>query len=388
MNKCNKDRELFWYLDSKNNKLYAYRHRYYDSFGRRKEKSSRGFTSENAAYRELLRVKSEVAAGNLVKIENEKLTIQQWAEKWLEANESVWEITTFEQRKKIVSQQITPRLGNKKLSTLDKETYLALFIKPLNEKYGVNTVKLYHRIFKVMINSAVDAEIITRNRFTKIVIQGKDTEDKVGDNFYTPEELSLFMRYCNEQENITVRTVFMLLASTGMRRGEVAALRWKDINFDDMTINIGRTRDRYGERKAKTENSIRTLNMGEALVSTLKKYKAWSKQYLLANGAWKDEKKFEESFAIISYQTCEAISDTYISSSLRRLIKKNNLKEITPHGFRHTFATILINSGVPPTTIAKMLGNTTSMVTEVYAHSFEENEKRAAKVIESVVNLA
>jgi len=239
-----------------------------------------------------------------------------------------------------------------------------------------------------MINSAVDAEIITRNRFTKIVIQGKDTEDKVGDNFYTPEELSLFMRYCNEQENITVRTVFMLLASTGMRRGEVAALRWKDINFDDMTINIGRTRDRYGERKAKTENSIRTLNMGEALVSTLKKYKAWSKQYLLANGAWKDEKKFEESFAIISYQTCEAISDTYISSSLRRLIKKNNLKEITPHGFRHTFATILINSGVPPTTIAKMLGNTTSMVTEVYAHSFEENEKRAAKVIESVVNLA
>ncbi|MEG0386177.1 MAG: tyrosine-type recombinase/integrase, partial [Solibacillus sp.] len=66
----------------------------------------------------------------------------------------------------------------------------------------------------------------------------------------------------------------------------------------------------------------------------------------------------------------------------------NNLKEITPHGFRHTFATILINNGVPVTTIAKMLGNTAKMVMEVYSHSFEENEKRAAQVIEDVMKFA
>ena len=391
MNKCTKDKELFWYLNSDKNKLFAYRHRYYDSFGRRKEKSARGFTNENVAFRELLRIKSEVAAGNTKLIENENLTIKQWALKWLETNENTWKVTTINQRRKIVEQQIIPLIGNQKLAKLDKETYKSLYIKGLiAKKYSTSTIKLYHRIFKVMINGAVDAEIITRNRFTKIQIAGDDSEKKdvVGDNVYNAEELALFLKCVNKDENITVRTVFALLAATGMRRGEVAALRWKDIDFEKSTINIGRTRDRYGERKAKTENSIRTLNVDESLMATLKKYKAWSKQYLLAHGKWRNEKEFEESFALISYQTCEAISDTYISQSLQRVISANNLKTITPHGFRHTFATILINNGVPVTTIAKMLGNTTKMVMEVYSHSFEENEKRAAQVIADVMKFA
>lgn len=170
MNKCTKDKELFWYHDGSKNKLFAYRHRYYDSFGRRKEKSARGFTNENAAFRELLRIKTEVAAGNTRLIENDNLTIKQWAEKWLEANEGNWKVTTNKQRKDIVEQQIIPMLGNQKLMKLDKEAYITLYIKPLSKKYSVGTVKLYHRIFKVMINGAVDAEIITRNRFTKVKI--------------------------------------------------------------------------------------------------------------------------------------------------------------------------------------------------------------------------
>lgn len=387
MNKCTKDRELYWYEDSRGNKLFSYRHRYYDSFGRRKEKAARGFKSENAAYRELLRVKTEVAAGNFELLNNENLTVEQWAKKWLEANNDSWKVTTANQRQKVVEQQIIPLLGTQKLAKLDKDRYQVLYLKPLKEKYHANTVKLYHRIFKIMVNAAVDAEILPRNRFTKIsIIDDSRSATVVGDNFYTPEELKLFLA-CAQEENITVRTVFALLAATGMRRGEVAALRWKDIDLENGTINIGRTRDRYGERAPKTENSIRVININEALVETMKKYRAWSKQYLLAHGAWKNEETFIESFAMISYQTCEPISDTYISSSLKRIIRTNKLKEITPHGFRHTFATILINNGVPVTTIAKLLGNTAKMVMEVYSHSFEENEKRAAQVIADVMKI-
>lgn len=390
MNRCSKDRELYWYEDNKGNKLYSYRHRYYDSFGRRKEKAARGFKNENQAYRELLRVKTEVAAGNFDLLNNENLTVEQWAKKWLEANNDNWKVTTANQRAKIVEQQIIPLLGNQKLAKLDKETYQVLFLKALkdSDKYHANTIKLYHRIFKIMINAAVDAEILPRNRFTKIsIIDDSRSATIVGDNFYTPEELKQFLQCVKDQENITVQTVFALLAATGMRRGEVAALRWKDIDLENGTINIGRTRDRYGERAPKTENSIRTLNINESLIETMKKYRAWSKQYLLAHGAWKNEETFHDSFALISYQTCEPISDTYISSSLKRVVRVNKLKEITPHGFRHTFATILINSGVPVTTIAKLLGNTAKMVMEVYSHSFEENEKRAAQVISDVMKI-
>lgn len=100
MNKTNKDNELFWYLDSKKQKRWAYRHRYYDGFRKRKEKSASGFESENVAYRELLRVKQEILDGNISLIENENLTVAQWAEKWLESQRDQWKITTVLQREK------------------------------------------------------------------------------------------------------------------------------------------------------------------------------------------------------------------------------------------------------------------------------------------------
>ena len=388
MNKTNKDNELFWYLDSKKQKRWAYRHRYYDGFRKRKEKSASGFESENVAYRELLRVKQEILDGNLSLVENENLTVGQWAEKWLESQRDQWKITTVLQRQKIIEQQIKPLLGNYKLSKLDKITYKKAYIDELLKKYSVNTVKLYHRIFKICVNGAVDHEIITRNRFTKITI--KNTGDKihesagkdVRENVYTPDELSHFLKCCKEQENITVQTIFITLASTGMRRGELAALRWQNIDFENNTLSIGRTRDRHGERATKTSNSIRTLDMNPSLARALDKYQKWCKQYRLAHGL----QTKDDDYVFISYQTCEAISDTFISAALSRIIKRNDLKNITPHGFRHTFATILINEGVPVTTIAKLLGNTAKMVLEVYSHSFKELEERATKALANVVN--
>ena len=72
---------------------------------------------------------------------------------------------------KIIEQQIKPLIGNYKLSKLDKITYKQAYIDELLKKYSINTVKLYHRIFKICVNGAVDNEIITRNRFTKIIIK-------------------------------------------------------------------------------------------------------------------------------------------------------------------------------------------------------------------------
>ncbi|ANY67958.1 hypothetical protein BBD42_16860 [Paenibacillus sp. BIHB 4019] len=61
-------------------------------------------------------------------------------------------------------------------------------------------------------------------------------------------------------------------------------------------------------------------------------------------------------------------------------VEKISITRISPHGFRHTHATVLINNGVPPKTIADRLGNTVEMVYKVYGHSYKELENRAVVI--------
>ena len=65
LNKTKKDKDLYYYFNVKGEKMWCYRHRYYDSLGKRKEKSQQGFTSEKEAYKALLEVKASVVNGNI-----------------------------------------------------------------------------------------------------------------------------------------------------------------------------------------------------------------------------------------------------------------------------------------------------------------------------------
>lgn len=84
--------------------------------------------------------------------------------------------------------QIKPLLGHYKLQKLDKTTYKRAYINLLLKKYKVESVKLFHRLFKIGINAAVDDEILPRNRFTKITIRDEKAEllctrTSINDNF-------------------------------------------------------------------------------------------------------------------------------------------------------------------------------------------------------------
>lgn len=384
MNKCKKDKELYWYKDNNKVKRYAFRHRYYDALGKRREKSQQGFESENAAYRKLLEVRAAVLDGADKMVENENMTVATWSDIWYETNKDTWKISTRNQRKSAIESQIKPLIGHHKLSKLDRTTYKREYLDKLinSGDYEMSTVRLFHNIFKICVNAAVENELIPRNRFTKFTLKVQSDNDIVGENFYTEQELRQFLACCKEQENETAYTICSLLAATGIRKGEAYGLTWGDINFEEKTLSINSTRDKLGNRETKTENSMRSILLNSSLVQLLKKYRMWCARLKLFYG----ESLNDDSYVFISQQTGQKITDNFVGFAIDRVCKRNNLKRITPHGFRHTVATILINNGVPVTTIAKILGNTPAMVLSVYSHSFEENEKRASMVLDKIVN--
>lgn len=366
------------YLNAKGEEFWRFRYRYYDSLGKRREANRQGFRTENQAYRKLLEIKTSIAHGNVKKVENSTLTVSEWLDIWYETYSPDWEESTRVQRENSIKYQMKPLLGHYRLSELTATTYRREFINELLNTHAPRTVNLHNKLFKTAINAAVEDEVLSRNRFNKVNVE----YDRRTTNFLTPTELNKFLDTAKLKENITNYTLVLFLAYTGVRRGEALGLKWEHVNFKKKTVTIKQTRDNKGIRTPKTNTSYRTIKMDDKVVTKLKNYKKWCNKTLLNFG-----KLFkEDQFIFISYQTGSPITDGTVKYLFDRIIKQAKIKRITPHGLRHTHATILINEGVPVTTIAERLGNTPQMIYDTYAHPFKKMEEKSIQAFNNALN--
>lgn len=390
LKKSSKEKEVYSYLNRHGEKLWLFRHKYYDKLtGKRKEKKKSGFKSEKAAIQALLEVKSQTLRGETKSIENDNITVAQWLDIWFEANEKKWKVTTREQREMAIRLNMKPLIGHYRLQKLDRFIYQKEFISVLERQYKSSTVKLLHNLFKIAINAAVEEEILTRNRFTKVSISTSDNDNSKTDkleNYLTPIELNALLETAKNTQHITHYCYILTLAYTGIRRGEASGLQWRNVDFENNTITIERTRDNKSVRSPKTQNSYRTILVDPIVINELKKYQIWCKQIVLAFGI----KFTAEAFVFISSQTAEPISDSALLYMFRRVqiaaglvyIDENGIEKpkSTLHGLRHTHATILLNRGQNVKVIAERLGNTPAMIYEIYGHVLKELEQKSVEV--------
>lgn len=372
------DPDVYSYLNSKKEKRYAYRHRYYDALGKRREKSKQGFLSEKEAYRSLLEVKTQLINGQTRQVEKSNITVSEWLDIWFDMYKDQWAVSSVNQRKNAIRYQMKPLLGHYKLAELDKPTYKRVYINELTKKYKASTVMLFHRLFKIAVNAAVDNEILPRNRFNKISL----FDDEKNDNFLTAAELHQFLGFAKEHENITNYSLIRLLSYTGLRKGEALGLKWSNVDFDNKTITVERTRDRLGVRPPKTKKSHRSILIDDFTLRQLKVYRTWCKKTKLAFGL----SFHEDDFIFISHQSGQEMGEQTVNYAVDRICRKSKIKAISPHGLRHTHATILIAARIPVQTIADRLGNTPDMIYNTYGHSFKELEKDSIAAFSEALN--
>lgn len=377
LTRCKRDKDLFWYKDTDGKKKYAYRYRYKDAFGKQREKSKRGFKSETTAYRELLNIKALILEESYNEVDHSNMTVTQWTDLYIESKEKEWKEKTRINRVLYAEKHIKPRVGHFKLAKLDRVTYVNQFINPMLDKYAPGSVRTIHDFFKQVINAAVDAEILRRNRFTKIQI--KDTAHTEM-NVLDAAQLAAVIKAMKEHEDRTAYLTTLLLAYTGMRIGEALGLQWNDVDFEENTISINKTRDRLGTRTPKTENSYRTIGVPKEVMDELSQYKTVCKKIHLKNGI-----KFKESlFILTSIESGILYGTTVYGTALKRTSKRLGLT-VKAHTFRHTYATLAILNGEDVVTVAAVLGNSATMVLKVYAHAIEQRKSKTVNVITKAI---
>lgn len=249
-------------------------------------------------------------------------------------------------------------------------TYCQKVVIELSKKYVLynHYLSVINRIFKY----AVLMDVLHSNPFDK-VIKPKSRQTQRKGNFLTKEELKEFLKLA---QNTTLSYFFPLvhlMAYTGLRQGEALALKWSDIDFEDKKITVNKTAVRIKEKQSlqtpKTKNSKRMISIDPNTLSILKNWKKDQIKIYFKNG-----KHFEgDDNFIFTNQRGDWVHIHNFIPYFKRFVTDHGLKPITPHGLRHTHASLLFSAGVDPKNISDRLGHSTIKITlDLYTHITEE----------------
>ena len=199
--------------------------------------------------------------------------------------------------------------------------------------------------------------------------------------FYTYDEFKHFISF---EDDLKYICIFETLYYMGCRKGELRGLTWDKIDFINglLKINI-QVPTKYGSKEykftsVKTKSSIRTLPIPEPLLTHLKSLYEEAKQYKNFNRKWFvfGSKEYGYDFPIASKEIDER--NNYIANLA-------DIKRIRPHDFRHSCASLLINSGANVTIVAKYLGHTKVEETlNTYTHMFDSALDQVLDVINTL----
>lgn len=237
-------------------------------------------------------------------------------------------------------------MGNYKIDKIDVATcqkHLNLWSKKFKRFRMVK-----HYAAKVL-DYALKHGYVNKNPFALVEMPKPrkkiELDDDEFENFYERDQLIGLLEAFEQEHSLMVYTMFHLLAYSGMRKGEVLALTWNDINFEcnEVRINkaISRGKDCQLYLKTTKNGVIRTITIDDKSMSLLTQWKSEQRKAYLK----KDFNTENKKQLVFSNKNNDFIQPVQTQKWLNRVLKKYKLPHITTHGLRHTHCSLLFEAG-------------------------------------------
>lgn len=306
---------------------------------------------------------------------NENMTVETWFNYWIENVGGIKENTILSYKRRFRN-NIKPIIGNKPISNV-KPLHCQELLNAMSNDYGYNTIKLVRCTLKVMFQSAVENEVISKNPITKSIKIKGGKEVKIKKPF-TVEEQRKFMK---ASMGMDYHNQFSFLLQTGLRTGELTGLEWKDIDFANKTLHIRRTMDFNTETKewrtgdTKSVSGDRVLFLTDEAISILRNQQEKVKHLKIVNMEFKDK--------VFISRAGEPIKNNTYDSSIKRICQKAQIDDhFSMHSLRHTFATRCIEGGMKPKTLQTLMGHKDISITmNLYVHTSDEAKKNEVEKV-------
>lgn len=361
-------------MNSKGKKVYDVMYRVIDpKTGKKKQVIKRGFAKRGDA--QLFITSTLIDIRDNKYVEPKKITVASLMEEWFEKQvKNKLAVNTVNGYRVNIYKHIIPNIGGlqlKRLTTNDVQDFYDSVIETEDNKNGLSakSVLYIHRNLKKALSYAIKQRYIPFNPADNVELI---SPDRFTGKVYNNKTLMAFLRCIRDTE---VELPVALAGLSGLRRGEVAGLRWEDIDFDQNIISI--RKQRYGNdsirSNVKTHTSTRSIRIGNSLMEILKRHKEIQER---------NREAFGDAFKANGFVCCHADGSlpnvTHFSRWFRLAAEKHGFEPIRYHDLRHSFATNMIRLGVPINTVSKMLGHASVTITlDTYAHVLEEMQEEA-----------
>lgn len=322
-------------------------------------------------------------------IVDRNLTVAAFFEQWLAAVKPNVRPTTYRFYEQQVRLYLKPRLGTVKLGKLQpfhlQTCYSALRTEGKQNGTGLSprSVQHAHRVAHEALRHALDWGMIAKNP-ADIAKPGQ--VPKVPIAIWDTGQLRAFLVLPAVAAE-PWGPVWLLAASTGMRRGELLALSWSAVDLPRSRVEVRRNLVEVGGellyQPPKTASARRSIPIDAACVAALKQHKARQNARRLAMGdLWHDED------LVFSVGHGGPIRPSNLTDRFSRLVDRADLPDITFHGIRHSHATMLLREGVPVKVVSERLGHASISVTlDVYAHVLPDMQELAVAAVEKSLAL-
>lgn len=363
-----------------------------------------------------------VISGKL--FDGSKISFEDYCKDWLNEKAALLSPTTLEYYDNVINNKFILAFSGLKMTDI-KPRHIKDYILNLKGANGQNlkpsSIKKELSVLKSIFKTAWEDSIIDTNPTERVKPPKQDNASNL--KHFTLEQTQAFLDLLDSplvytykehksknknmvfsvqqyKVNHTIATQFKLFYSlaimTGARKGELLAITWNDIDFENCTLSISKEAVLLNKqiiiKEPKTKNSIRTIALPSSMISLIKRYRAeWNEYKLLLGTAWEGENNLfiQNNGKIMHpstpYHKFIEIIENYNANCDN---ESEMLPKIPLHGLRHTSATLLISQNVDIKTVSKRLGHAqTSTTINIYTHSLEKQDRESADTMNELLHV-
>lgn len=363
-------------------------------------------------------------------LDGDKTTLAEFVDRWRkEYAAQNLQPGTVEKYNAEIDEKILPVLGYMKLSEIKPHTVNAFFVSMTKDGvrkdgkqggYSKRTIAKTANVLSSILKTAVDWEVISRNPCDRVRVRGEETAEKL--KFFTPDQAAAFLDYIEKPYPIytkghsrvddtgiqytvgdytltrimpeQLRVLFNLAIYSGLRKGELLALQWSDIDFQNCTVSVTKAATVVNGKQVckepKTKTSRREVSIPRFLTDRLYNMRMEQAKTIQALGAyWKgDDWLFTQSNGTMM---CYSTPYVTFQDAIDRYNASNNMEHQLPHipfhGLRHTSATLLIAGHQDVRTVSHRMGHAQASTTmNIYAHALKESDRTASDLLENMLS--
>jgi integrase len=310
-----------------------------------------------------------------------RLTVAAFLEEWLnDAARHRLKRSTFEQYVSVTRRTLTPALGRHRLDKLTPAHVQHMTASMLGRGLAPSTARFARSILVSALADAVKWGMVDRNA---AALSNGPRMERHEMSAWTQEEARAFL---DAVRGGAWEALYITALSTGLRRGELLALLWGDVDLDKSTLKVSGTLQRLQggivRTAPKSKSGVREIHLGANTVQALRAHQARQRWQARTAPEW------HATGYVFTAANGKPIEPRNLLRDFKAGVLRAGVRPIRFHDLRHTFAALMLAGGASLFAVSRILGHASINITaDVYGHLYDEERKRAASLIDDALGL-